>query len=182
MNAADGRKGKLVKEPTELKPIKRSNPPNERRIVVERAAGAPHIDSTLTSSVAGLVNVALRLAPAHVRTEVIRISDWGGLTTTARTGASAAILLRFKREVIEAARKADNHIINAIACESWVELKILVPFGIYPGKNGQGNLREAIEAENHGIVIAPSLWDAWGLGDITKTYGRRALSREGRHR
>ena len=70
-------------------------------------------------------------------------------------GASAAMLLRFKKEIIEAARRADNTIINVTACESWVELKILVPYGLYRGKNGLRDLREAIEAENQEVVIPP---------------------------
>jgi predicted RNA-binding Zn-ribbon protein involved in translation (DUF1610 family) len=151
-----GKKGRPVKEPTGLEPIKGSIPPDERRIVFERAAGAPQIDARIAGSVAGLVNVALsKVAPAHVRTEVCRISDRGTLTTTARFGASAAMLLHFKKEIIEAARKADNTIINVIACVSWVELKILVPYDLYRGKNGLGPLREAIEAENEGVVIPP---------------------------
>jgi hypothetical protein len=36
-----------------------------------------------------------------------------------------------------------------------VELKILVPYGLYRGKNGLGDLRETIEAENQGVVIPP---------------------------
>jgi hypothetical protein len=151
-----GKKGRPVKEPTGLEPIKGSIPPDERRIVFERTAGAPQIGARIAASVAGLVNVALsKVAPAHVRTEACRISERGTLTTTARFGASAAILLHFKKEIIEAARKADNTIINVIACESWVELKILVPYDLYRGKNGLGPLREAIEAENEGVAIPP---------------------------
>jgi hypothetical protein len=70
-------------------------------------------------------------------------------------GASAAMLLRFKKEIIQAARKADNAIVNVVACESWVELKILVPYDRYRGKDGLDSLREAIEAENQGVVIPP---------------------------
>jgi hypothetical protein len=142
-----GQKGKAVKEPIGLELIKGSIPPDERRIVFERAAGAPQIDARIAGSVAGLVNVALsKVAPAHVRTEISCISDRGTLMTTARFGASVAILLHFKKKIIEAARKADNTIINVIACVSWVELKILVPYGLYRGKNGLSPLREAIEA------------------------------------
>jgi hypothetical protein len=65
------------------------------------------------------------------------------------------MLLRFKKEIIQAARKADDSIINVVACESWVELRILVPYGQYRGKNGLDGLREAIEAENSGVVIPP---------------------------
>jgi hypothetical protein len=124
--------------------------------VFERAAGAPQIDARVGNSAAALVNVALsKVAPAHIRTEAFRISDRGTLSTAARFGASAAMLLRFKKEIIEAARKADNSIINVVACESWVELKILVPYGLYRGRDGLGDLREAIEAENQGVVIPP---------------------------
>jgi hypothetical protein len=65
------------------------------------------------------------------------------------------MLLLFKKEIIQAARKADNAIINVVACESWVELKILVPYDRYRGKNGLDSLREAIEAENQGVAIPP---------------------------
>jgi hypothetical protein len=69
-----GKKGRPVKEPTGLEPIKGSIPPDERRIVFERAVGAPQIDARIAGSVAGLVNVALsKVAPAHIRTEVCRI-------------------------------------------------------------------------------------------------------------
>jgi hypothetical protein len=151
-----GKKGKPVKEPTGLERIQGSIPPDERRILFERAAGAPQINARVVTSAAVLVNVALsKVAPAHVRTETFRISDRGTLSTTARIGASAAMLLRFKKVIIEAARKADDTIINVIACESWVELKILVPYALYREENGLDDLREAIEAENQGVVIPP---------------------------
>jgi hypothetical protein len=151
-----GKKGKVVKEPTGLELIKGSIPLDERRIVFERIAGAPQINPRIAGSVAGLVNVALsKVAPAHIRTEACRISERGTLTTTVRFGASAVMLLHFKKEIIEAARKADNTIINVITCESWVELKILVPYDLYWGKDGLGPIREAIEAENEGVVIPP---------------------------
>jgi hypothetical protein len=151
-----GRKGKPEKEPTGLEMIKGSIPVDERYIVFERAAGAPQILPAVAASAAGFVNIALsKVAPAHIRTEAFRISERGSLTAAARMGASAAMLLRFKKEIIEAARKADNAIINVVACESWVELKILVPYEIYRGKNGLGPLRDAIEAENVGVVIPP---------------------------
>jgi hypothetical protein len=112
---------------------------DERYVVFERAAGAPQILATAAASAADFVNIALsKVAPAHVRTEAFRISERGSLTAAARTGASAAMLLRFKKEIIEAARKADSAIINVIACESWVELKILVPYGLYRGKMAWG--------------------------------------------
>jgi hypothetical protein len=70
-----GKKGRPVKEPTGLELIKGSIPPDERRIVFERAAGAPLIDVRIAGSVAGLVNATLgKVAPAHVRTEVCHIS------------------------------------------------------------------------------------------------------------
>jgi hypothetical protein len=145
-----------MKEPAVLEPIRGSIPPDEYRIIFERAAGAPQISPSVTTSAAGLVNIALsKVAPGHVRTETFRISDRGTLSTTARMGASAAMLLHFKKEIIEAARKADSKIVNVIACESWVELKILVPYGLYRGREGLGQLREAIEAENQGVVISP---------------------------
>jgi hypothetical protein len=110
----------------------------------------------VAASATSFVNIALsKVAPAHVRTEAFRISERGSLTAAARMGASGEMLLRFKKEVIEAARKADKAIINVVVCESWVELKILVPYERYRGKNGLGPLREEIEAENHGVVIPP---------------------------
>jgi hypothetical protein len=41
------------------------------------------------------------------------------------------MLLHFKKEIIQAARKADDAIINVAACESWVELKTLVLYDRY---------------------------------------------------
>jgi hypothetical protein len=60
-----------------------------------------------------------------------------------------------KIEIIQAASQADNTIVNVVACESWVQLKILVPYERYWGKEGLDNLREAIEAENGGVVKPP---------------------------
>jgi hypothetical protein len=92
-----------VKEPTGLEPKKRSIRPDERRIIFERVARAPQIDTRIAGSVAQLVNEALStMAPAHVRTEIFRISEWGTLTTTARFHVSVAMLLHFKKEIIEA--------------------------------------------------------------------------------
>jgi len=101
-------------------------------------------------------NVALsKVAPPHVRTEAFRISVQGRLSTTAHFGASAAMLLRFKKEILEAARKADRTIINVAANETWAELKILVPYDRYRHQNGLEDLRQQIEAENLGVVISP---------------------------
>jgi hypothetical protein len=65
------------------------------------------------------------------------------------------MLLRFKKEIIEAARKADRGIIDVRDNESWVELKILVPYARYRHPEGLADLREQIEAENEGIVVPP---------------------------
>jgi len=65
------------------------------------------------------------------------------------------MLLRFKKEIIEAAWKVDRGIINVIANESWVELKILVAYERYWHPEGLEDLRLQIEAENEGVVIPP---------------------------
>jgi len=110
----------------------------------------------VASSAAAFVNIALsKVAPAHIRTEAFRISVQGRLSTTARFGASAAMLLRFKKEVLKAARKADKAIINVVANETWAELKILVPYDRYQHPNGVAELRELIEAENPGVMVPP---------------------------
>jgi len=151
-----GLKGKAARELTGLEAIKGSVPWDERGIVFERAAGAPQILPTVAAGAAAFVNVALsKVAPPHVRTEGFKISSRGRLSTTARQGASAAMLLRFKKEIIEAARRADNAIINVVANETWAELKILVPYQRYREENGLGELREQIEAENAGVIIPP---------------------------
>jgi hypothetical protein len=151
-----GKKGKPVKAPTGLELIKGSIPVDERFIVFERAVGAPQIAVAVAANATSAVNIALsKVAPAHIRTEAFRISDRGSLTAAARMGASAEMLLRFKKEIIEAARKADSAIINVVACVSWVELKIMVPYARYRGRDGLGVLREEIEAENQDIVIPP---------------------------
>jgi hypothetical protein len=151
-----GKKGKPVKESTGLELIRGSIPVDECYIAFERAAGAPQITAMVAANATGYVNIALsKVAPAHVRTEAFRITNRGSLTASARMGSLAAMLLQFKKEIIQAARKADDTIINVVACESWVELKILVPYGHYRGKNGLDDLREAIEAENSGVVIPP---------------------------
>jgi hypothetical protein len=46
-----------------------------------------------------------------------KISTFGRLSTMAQVGASAAMLLRFKKKIIEAARKTDKDIINVMANE-----------------------------------------------------------------
>jgi len=151
-----GRNGKAACEATGLEPIKKTIPWDERAIAFERAAGAPQINQAVATSAAALVNIALsKVAPAHVRTEAFKISSRGRLSTAARAGASAVMLLRFKKEIIEAARRADNAIINVIANETWAELKILVPYQRYREANGLAELKEEIEAENAGVIIPP---------------------------
>jgi len=155
-NKRRGQNGKAEWEPTGLERIKHSIPRDKRGIVFARAAGAPQIDTVVAASAAAFVNIALsRVAPAHVRTEAFRITLQGRLSTTARFGASAAILLCFKKEILEAARKADRTIINVIANETWAELKILVPYDRYRHPSGLADLREQIEAENPGVVVPP---------------------------
>jgi len=115
----------------------------------------------VAASAAAFVNIALsRVAPAHVRTEAFRISVQGRLSTTAHFRASAAMLLCFKKEILEAARKADRTIINVIANKTWVELKILVPYDRYRHPSGLVDLREQIEVENPGVVV-PQLSMKW---------------------
>jgi len=151
-----GRNGKPERTPTGLEPIKGSIPRDERGIVFERASGAPQINPAVAASAAAHVNVTLsKVALPHVRTEAFRISVQGRLSTTARFGASAAMLLHFKKEILEAARKADRTIINVAANETWAELKILVPYGRYRHQNGLEDIREQIEAEHPGVVIPP---------------------------
>jgi len=93
--------------------------------------------------------------PPHVRTEAFRISVQGRLTTAAGVGASAAMLLHFKKEIIKVARRADKAIINVVASETWTELKILVPYIQYRDESGLAELRDRIEAENEGMVVPP---------------------------
>jgi len=120
--------------------------------------GAPQIDAAVAASAAAQVNIALsKVAPPHVGTEAFKISAQGRITTTARAGASAAMLLHFKKEIIEAARQADKAIINVVANETWAELKILIPYAQYRHYSGLTDLRERIEAENEGVVIPPFL-------------------------
>lgn len=145
-----------MKAVTGLEPIRKTIPWDERMILFERAVGAPQIDAAVAASAAAQVNIALsRVAPPHVRTEAFKISPQGRLTTAARAGASAAMLLTFKKEIIEGARQADKAIINVIASETWVELKILVPYVQYRHPSGLTDLRERIEAENEGVVVHP---------------------------
>ena len=151
-----GRNGKPEREPTGLEPIKGSIPHDERGIVFERATGALQIIPAVATSAVAFANIALsKVAPAHVRTEGFRISVQGRLSTTARFGVSAAMLLRFKKEILEAARKADKAIINVVTNETWAELKILVPYDRYCHPNRLAELREQIEAENPGVVVPP---------------------------
>jgi len=132
-----GRNGKTEKKPTGLEPIKRSLLWDERMIVFERAADAPQISLAIATSVMAQVNIALsKVAPPHVRTTIGKISAQGRLSTMAREGSSAAILLHFWREIIEAARKADSSVIDVGANENWVELKILVPYARYRHPEG----------------------------------------------
>jgi len=151
-----GRNGKPEREPTGLELIRGSIPRDERGIIFERTVDAPQIDPAIAASAAAFVNLALsKAAPAHVRTEGFRISVQGRLSTTARFGASAAMLLRFKKEILEAVRKADKAIINVTANETWAEMKILVKYDRYRHTNGLADLREQIEAENDGVVVPP---------------------------
>jgi len=137
-----------------LEPIKRSIPWDERAILFERTVGAPQIDAAVAASAAAQVNIALsKVAPPHVRTEAFKIFAQGRITTMARVGASAAMLLHFKKEIIEAAQWADKAIINVVANETWAELKILVPYAQYRHYSGLTDLRKRIEAENEGVVI-----------------------------
>jgi len=155
-----------------LEQIKHSIPRDERGIVFERMVGAAQINPAVAVSAAAFVNVALsKVAPAHVRTESFKISVQGRLSTTARFGASAAMLLRFKKEILEAARKADRAIINVAANETWAELKILVPYQRYRHPDGLAELREQIEAKNEGIAV-PTFSMRWirPQGSIERQY------------
>lgn len=143
-------------EPSGLEPIKRSLPWDERAIVFQRAADGPEIDAAVAANAAAHVNIALsKVAPPHLRTEGFKFSRQGRLSTAARQGASAAMLLCFKKEIIEGARRADKAIINVIANETRAELKILVPYAWYRHTTGLADLRKQIEAENEGVVVPP---------------------------
>ena len=110
----------------------------------------------MATSATAHVNIVLsRVALAHVRTEAFRISVQGRLSATARFRVSGAMLLQFKKEILEVARKADRAINNVVANETWAELKILVPYDRYRHPNGLTELREQIEAENPGVMVPP---------------------------
>jgi hypothetical protein len=129
---------------------------DERVIIFEHTPDAPQLDWVTVNQIASHVNNTLgRVAPAHIRTEKFRVSQRGTLSTTARQGASAAMLLHYKKELIEAARKGDDRIINVRSNESWTELKILVPYAVYKDDDGIGRLREEIEAGNAGVLVPP---------------------------
>ena len=74
----------------------------------------------------------------------------------AHEGASAAMLLHFRKDIIEAARKADKGIIDIMMNKTWTELKMLVPYERYRHPEGLTDLREQIEAENEGVSIPPT--------------------------
>ena len=84
-----------------------------------------------------------------------KVSRQGRLSTAARQGASAVMLLQFKKGIIEAARRADNAIINVITNETWAALKILVPYAQYRHPSGLADLWDPIEMENEGVVVPP---------------------------
>jgi len=153
-----GRNGKLEKKPNGLEQINRSLPWDERMIVIERAAGAPQITPAMATNVVAHINVALSKVTPHVRTTVGKISARGPLSTMAREGASAAMLLLFRKEIIEAARKADKGVIDVAANESWVELKILVPYAQYRHPEGLADLKAQIAAENEGVETVALRW------------------------
>jgi hypothetical protein len=111
-------------EISSLAPIKGSIPMDERVIIFEQTLGAPQLDWVTVNQIASHVNNTLgRVAPAHIRTEKFWVSWRGKLSTTARQEASAAMLLHYKKELIEAARKGDDRIVNVRSNESWTELK-----------------------------------------------------------
>ena len=86
---------------------------DKRTIVFERHPGAEQLDWLTVNQIASHINNALSgVAPPHVRTEKFGVSQRGVLLTTARKGASAAMLLHFKKELVEAARREDDAIIN----------------------------------------------------------------------
>jgi hypothetical protein len=73
-------------------------------IVFERTADAPQLDWVTVNQITSHVNNTLsKVATAHIRTEIFQVSRRGALSTTATIGASAGMLLHFKKELIEAA-------------------------------------------------------------------------------
>ena len=95
----------------------------------------------------------------------------GRLSTTVLFRASAAMLLFFRKEILESARKADRTIINVIANETRVELKILVPYDRYRHPSRLVDLREQIEAENPRVVVLPlSMKWMWSVSTIERHY------------
>jgi len=120
----------------------------------ELVADAQQVSPTAASALVAYVNIALsKVTPPLIQTALGKFSHRGLLSTMACKGVTAAILLGFKRKIIEAARKVDRGIINMIANKSWVELKILVPYDSYQHLEGLLDLCEQIEAENDGVMI-----------------------------
>ena len=96
-----GRNGKPEREPTGLVQIKGSILRDEQGIVFERAVGASQINPAVAASMAAFFNIVLsKVVPAHVQTEAFRISVQERLSTMVRFGASAAMLLQFKKEIL----------------------------------------------------------------------------------
>jgi len=78
-------------------------------------------------------------------------------------GADAKMLLLFKKQILEAAIKAEPSITDVGTNGQWVKLKIMgVPFEMFRERQGMEELAACLEAEN-GLVVpfAPRWLSQW---------------------
>lgn len=146
----------MEKRPTGFEPVKRGLHWDERMIAFERVADTPLISPAIVTSVVAQVNIARsKVAPSYVWITVGKISSRRRLSRMAGEDVSSAILLRFKKEIIEVVRKTDKRIINVMANESWAELKVFGLYERYRYPEGLPDLWEQIEGENEGVLVPP---------------------------
>jgi len=126
-------------------------------VVFEWVADVLQITLTTATSVMAHTNITLsKIAHPHIRTMMGKVLGSGRLLTMAHEAVSAVMLLLLRKDIIEAAQKADKGLIDVRTYESWMDLKIIVPYRRYRHLEGLADLRAQIKAENKGISITPT--------------------------
>jgi len=161
----------------EMKPVPLGkNSMEKRRVTFNRDNGLP-LSQMKDLDISSEVNRALFEAkvPHSVRIQVVMKNIRGCMSTITTPGVTAEILIRYRKIVIEAARKVDTGIVDIETNELWERVKLHgVNFDRYLGKKtggGMEKMRQELQAENKGVVLPLAINWIGGPKDVQKKKG-----------
>jgi len=134
------------------------------------------LPNKMGQDIVSAINRALfhQQAPAHIRIINARKNAKGAITAITHQNATAEMAMRYRNNVITAARTVDRRVVDVEGNVTWERIMIqAVPLMRYMGNGTEGlqKIREEFEAENMGIAIPTHV--TWLANPRTHREGRQ---------